>query len=122
MRLSEQARRILAANAPLAKKTQPAPVPVMPISDLIEAISRWNTQASREQSQNHCYWCGGEYEEEGWSRRTVEHLQPKYLGGTDAKTNLAWAHYRCNQERATSLDWVPYHIHGFVGMVFRREE
>jgi 5-methylcytosine-specific restriction endonuclease McrA len=58
----------------------------------------------RKYQNNQCCWCGKpmQFERpEKWDYETIEHLTPKSKGGTNAITNLALAHRRCNAERGT---------------------
>jgi len=52
----------------------------------------------RQRAQYLCEYCHSS-EEASTSQFTIDHLQPKSLGGTDALENLALACHRCNTRR-----------------------
>ncbi|MFB2920248.1 MULTISPECIES: HNH endonuclease [Aerosakkonema] len=49
---------------------------------------------------NYCCWCGKQMT---ISERTIEHLIPKSLGGSNALSNLRLACFSCNNLRGNSL-------------------
>ncbi|MEG4144084.1 MULTISPECIES: HNH endonuclease [unclassified Microcoleus] len=48
---------------------------------------------------NRCHWCKKSMQK---SERTIEHLQPKSLGGSNALPNLRLACFTCNNSRGNS--------------------
>lgn len=62
------------------------------------SISPALRQQVRAQAQYLCEYCHSS-EEASTSRFTIDHLQPKSLGGSDALGNLALACHRCNTRR-----------------------
>lgn len=64
----------------------------------------------------HCFWCGVRVRYDGNpgtpDKATREHLLPRSQGGAwgvDGR-NVVVACLRCNRERKTDIDWVPFHI------------
>lgn len=58
----------------------------------------------RKYQGNRCCWCGKAMQQTNpnkWDYETLEHLRPRSRKGTDAITNLALAHKRCNEERGS---------------------
>ncbi|MEG3880028.1 HNH endonuclease [Microcoleus sp. herbarium7] len=49
---------------------------------------------------NQCHWCNKSMQK---SERTIEHLLPKSLGGSNALYNLRLACFSCNNSRGNSL-------------------
>ncbi|MGB3207842.1 MAG: HNH endonuclease [Crinalium sp.] len=49
---------------------------------------------------NHCCWCDKQMTK---SERTIEHLVPKSLGGSNTISNLRLACFTCNNLRGNSL-------------------
>lgn len=60
----------------------------------------------RDRYGDDCHWCGKplcfETKEEPLSA-TIEHLVPKFEGGTNEQTNLRLAHSECNNRRHNPL-------------------
>lgn len=48
-----------------------------------------------------CVWCGTYMEKHD---RTIEHMLPRSLGGTNALNNLRLAHWSCNHQRGANYD------------------
>lgn len=64
-----------------------------------------------------CYWCGVPFDP-SWPhlRRTREHIRPRIYGGGNDASNIAYSHASCNALRGHDTSWVPFSIHGRIGV------
>ena len=48
-----------------------------------------------------CFWCGKQFEIKKYTEfqdfATLEHIIPRYLGGSDSERNLRLACFKCNK-------------------------
>ena len=66
---------------------------------------------------NVCHWCGlGFSGSDPKLRRSREHLIPRSEGGGGLPDNIVAAHTICNTQRKSDTRWVPFAIHGRLGV------
>ncbi len=70
------------------------------MANMSPTSKRSKTRQLLQQYGNRCCWCGKQMTK---SERTIEHLVPKSLGGTNAISNLRLACFTCNNSRGNNL-------------------
>lgn len=72
-------------------------------SDINQRDRRNKTAALIRRDGDECHWCGGAFVEASDGhplQRSLDHVVPRRLGGSNAISNLVLAHRDCNERRA----------------------
>ena len=68
-----------------------------------EAKRLWR-RSIKEHFDYTCVYCGNTYD---LSQLSIDHVQPRSMGGKDILSNVVCACKKCNQDKGSS-DWLPW--------------